>query len=101
MIKKYTDQKLELNRSAVITDELDNLLALFTHSAINNRHMSFESIANKKMVVPIKLSGAPVKKTNSADNSLMSFGTQPWVKREFALFMKSATILNQGLSQIK
>ena len=63
--------------------------------------MSFESIVNNKMVVPIKLSRMPVKKTNSADNSLILLGSQPWVKREFALFMKSASILNQGLSQIK
>ena len=60
--------------------------------------MSFECKGIKKMVVPIKLSKHSMKKNNSADNSLMGFSTQPWVKRELALFMKSATILNHGMS---
>ena len=55
------------------------------------------------MVIPIKLQSTShlKKKTKSADNSLRALDSQPWVKREFAVFMKSATILNQGMSQVK
>ena len=57
----------------------------------------------KRMVVPIKLSSSSPKKKGSYDHSVRSSSSdsQAWQKREFAVFMKSVMILNQGLSQLK
>ena len=63
--------------------------------------MSQESEITKKMVVPIKLPSSSHFKKKTKSESSLNIDSQPWVKREFATFMKSATILNQGMSQVK
>ena len=56
---------------------------------------------SKRLVVPIKLMKPTNKANSEADVISKSDDSNNWVKREFAVFMKSVTILNQGLGQIK